>query len=56
LNELLQARQQLNNLVTYMDGKAGAEALIEKLLADPTLLQSLAAAPKPGSDDPKQGG
>jgi type VI secretion system protein ImpB len=45
LNELLQARQQLNNLVTYMDGKAGAEKLIEKLLADPTLLKSLATAP-----------
>jgi type VI secretion system protein ImpB len=46
LNELLQARQQLANLVTYMDGKAGAEKLIEKLLADPTLLKSLADAPK----------
>jgi type VI secretion system protein ImpB len=45
LNELLQARQQLNNLVTYMDGKVGAEKLIEKLLADPTLLKSLATAP-----------
>jgi type VI secretion system protein ImpB len=57
LNELLSARQQLSNLVTYMDGKAGAEALIEKLLADPTLLKSLASAPNPtGSDDPKQGG
>ena len=45
LNELLKARQQLSNLVTYMDGKAGAEKLIEKLLADPALLKSLAATP-----------
>ena len=47
LNRLLQARQQLSNLVTYMDGKTGAEDLIAKVLNDPALLQSLAAAPKP---------
>src|SRR5438270_9095957 len=38
LNKLLQARQQLANLVTYMDGKSGAEELIAKVLKDPTLL------------------
>ncbi|MBK7542204.1 MAG: type VI secretion system contractile sheath small subunit [Candidatus Competibacteraceae bacterium] len=47
LNKLLQARQQLTNLMTYMDGKTGAEELIAKVLNDPSLLQSLAAAPKP---------
>jgi len=47
LNELLQARQQLANLVTYMDGKAGAEDLIGKVLKDPAVLGWLAAAPKP---------
>ena len=47
LNRLLQARQQLSNLMTYMDGKTGAEDLIAKVLNDPALLQSLAAAPKP---------
>lgn len=47
LKQLLEARQQLSNLVTYMDGKTGAEDLIAKVLNDPTLLQSLAAAPKP---------
>lgn len=47
LNQLLQARQQLSNLMTYMDGKTGAEDLIVKVLNDPTLLQALAAAPKP---------
>jgi type VI secretion system protein ImpB len=47
LNKLLDARQQLSNLVTYMDGKGGAEELIGKVLNDPALLQSLTAAPKP---------
>jgi len=47
LNKLLQARSQLSNLLTYMDGKSGAEDLIAKALKDPTLLQALAAAPKP---------
>ena len=47
LNKLLQARQQLNNLMTYMDGKTGAEDLIAKVLGDPSLLQALASAPKP---------
>lgn len=47
LNQLLEARTQLANLQTYMDGKAGAENLINKLLQDPTLLNALASAPKP---------
>jgi type VI secretion system protein ImpB len=47
LNQLLEARQQLTNLVTYMDGKTGAEGLIAKVLHDPTLLKSLASTPKP---------
>jgi type VI secretion system protein ImpB len=47
LNKLLEARTQLSNLMTYMDGKTGAEELIGKVLADPALLASLAAAPKP---------
>ena len=46
LNKLLEARSQLANLVTYMDGKAGAEELIAKALNDPALLKSLAAQPK----------
>jgi type VI secretion system protein ImpB len=46
LNKLLEARSQLANLVTYMDGKAGAENLIAKALNDPALLKSLAAQPK----------
>jgi type VI secretion system protein ImpB len=47
LKKLLEARKQLSNLITYMDGKSGAEALVSKLLADPALLQSLAASAKP---------
>jgi len=47
LRKLLDARQQLANLLTYMDGKTGAEQLIQRMLQDPTLLQALAAAPKP---------
>jgi type VI secretion system protein ImpB len=46
LAQLLQARTQLANLITYMDGKSGAEELVAKLLKDPALLQALAAAPK----------
>jgi type VI secretion system protein ImpB len=41
LNKLLEARTQLSNLITYMDGKTGAEELIAKVLADPTLLKTL---------------
>ena len=50
LNKLLQARTQLSNLLTYMDGKGGAEDLVAKALNDPALLQSLASAPKPTDD------
>src|SRR5688572_10332316 len=53
LNKLLQARQQLSNLVTYMDGKTGAEELISKVLQDPALLQALAAARKPADEEGK---
>ncbi len=49
LNKLLEARSQLSNLLTYMDGKAGAEDLISKVLNDPALLKTLAATAKPES-------
>src|SRR6185436_18023907 len=42
LGKLLEARQQLANLITYMDGKSGAEELVSQLLKDPTLLKTLA--------------
>jgi type VI secretion system protein ImpB len=47
LKKLLEARQQLANLITYMDGKGGAEELVGKLLQDPALLQTLAKTKKP---------
>lgn len=47
LRKLLEARGQLANLMTYMDGKTGAEELISKLLAEPALMQALTSAPKP---------
>jgi type VI secretion system protein ImpB len=53
LSKLLDARTQLSNLLTYMDGKSGAEELIAQALKDPALLQSLASAPKPGDNAPE---
>ena len=47
LNKLLEAREQLANLITYMDGKTGAEELVSKLLRDPALLQTLATTKNP---------
>lgn len=46
LKQLLEARTQLENLLTFMDGKAGAEELIAKLINDPSLLQVLTSAAK----------
>src|SRR3954454_22890272 len=45
LNKLLQARTELSNLLTYMDGKDKAEELIGKLLNNPDLMKSMTAAP-----------
>jgi type VI secretion system protein ImpB len=47
LNKLLEARSQLSNLMTYMDGKTGAEELIARLLKEPALMQALTSAPNP---------
>ena len=51
LNKLLTARTELSNLLSYMDGKGGAEELMAKVLNDPALLQSLASAPKPEGEE-----
>ena len=51
LAKLLEARSQLSNLITYMDGKTGAEDLISKVLNDPALLKSLADKAKPALTD-----
>jgi type VI secretion system protein ImpB len=56
LGKLLTARQQLANLIAYMDGKSGAEEVLHKLLADPALLQAVASTPKTtDSSEPTSG-
>jgi len=50
LRRLLEARTQLNNLLSYMDGKVGAENLLAEVLRDPGLLKALSAQAKPGVD------
>ena len=39
--KLLQAREQLTNLLRYMDGKVAAEDALKKLLADPELMAAM---------------
>ena len=56
LRRLLEAREQLAHLLSYMDGKDSAEQLIARLLSDRTLQEALAgdaksadsAIPSPG--------
>lgn len=43
LRQLLDARTELANLLSYMDGKTGAEELIGRVLQNPALLHTLAA-------------
>ncbi len=57
LRQLLEAREQLANLLAYMDGKGNAEELIAKALKDPTLLQAISSGGgKAGGDAPAEGG
>jgi type VI secretion system ImpB/VipA family protein len=49
LRKLLETRTQLSNLMTYMDGKTGAEDLIGKMLADPGLLAALGSTRNPAA-------
>jgi type VI secretion system protein ImpB len=51
--KLLQAREQLSNLLRYMDGKVGAEDTLKKLLADPQLMAALKnkMVEKPSTED-----
>jgi type VI secretion system protein ImpB len=43
LRKLLEARERLSHLLTYMDGKDSAEQLINQLLNDRTLQEALAS-------------
>ena len=52
LNELLQKRTKLSNLLTYMDGKSGAEELLATAMNSPAQLQALLSAAKPQDEAP----
>ncbi|WP_174278531.1 type VI secretion system contractile sheath small subunit [Sphingomonas bacterium] len=52
--KLLEARQQLNDLLLYMDGKDGAQNLLDKVLKDPTLMAALSSAKQNGDADAEQ--
>lgn len=54
LAKLLEARRELSDLMAYMDGKDGAQNLLDKVLKDPDLMKSLAAA-KPAGDAAAEG-
>jgi type VI secretion system protein ImpB len=57
LAKLLESREQLANLLRYMDGKVAAEDQIRKLLSDPELMQALrdrVAAQDKSKDEPGQ--
>ncbi|WPB55368.1 type VI secretion system contractile sheath small subunit [Xylophilus sp. GOD-11R] len=47
LGRLLEARIQLANLQTYMDGKAGAEELVSQLLKNRTFMHALVDESRP---------
>ena len=55
LAKLLEARDQLSNLLRYMDGKVAATDQIKALLKDPKLMEALKdrMAETPGSEAPK---
>jgi len=46
LNVLLEARTQLANLATHIDGKTRLEEALGTILSQPALLQALTSAPK----------
>jgi type VI secretion system protein ImpB len=54
LAKLLEARQQLNDLMLYMDGKDGAQELLDRVLKDPELMKTLASV-KPVSESSDSG-
>lgn len=51
LAKLLEAREQLSNLLRYMDGKVAATDQIKALLQDPSLMEALAQRLAPPSSD-----
>jgi len=51
LAKLLEARQQLNDLLIHMDGKQDATELLDKVLKDENLLKALSEAKAESGDD-----
>jgi type VI secretion system protein ImpB len=51
--KLLEAREQLSNLLRYMDGKVGAEDQLKKLLSDPQLMTALRDRASSKGDEPE---
>jgi type VI secretion system protein ImpB len=53
MERLLSAREQLSNLLKYMDGKMAAEDTLKKLLADPALMAAMKTKleQKPSADE-----
>lgn len=49
LNRLLQVREQLNNLGTFIDVNDKVEGAVAKLLSDPALMRAIAAGAQSGS-------
>ncbi len=57
LADMLEARQQLNDLLLYMDGKDGAQDLLDKVLKDPALLKAISSAkPQQEPNNPAERG
>ncbi|KTT63789.1 type VI secretion system contractile sheath small subunit [Sphingomonas sanguinis] len=52
LAKLLEARTQLEDLLSYMDGKHGAQDLLDRVLRDPALLQAISAARQTDGEAP----
>ena len=50
LNVLLEARTQLANLATHIDGKSRLEEALGNILSQPAVLQALTSAPKSGGN------
>lgn len=51
LRKLLEAREQLSNLMTFMDGRSGAEHLIGELINNQALLQSVVSGAETAEDE-----
>ena len=52
LRRLLETREQLSHLLSYMDGKDSAEQLLNRLLNDKALQETLASSAKPADEKP----